>query len=1024
MKKIIGMILFAIIFSYLLFSISDPIFMKKSPIAHQGVIDLRSWDFEEDGIVSLLGEWEYYDEQLLTPEDFDNSADELPELTGYNTPLSQRNNLIKRVGYTEKGYGTYRLVIKTNVYDEYYSVKIKNEKNYATNKLYVNGERLGLNGDNKDWNTYEKTNESAPHVFFLHTSDQVEIILQVSNFYRPFSLDEYNMVFGRQKDFQIQETISIAIDLSGTALCLIIALYYVSLYYGKLTDPTDEGIKYSIIEFFSLGLFFLFSGKAFVYYLLPSISSNLVIKISSITHLGITYSVAGLTNKLNKKIVSHRMFKVIQAGFLVYSIVLFLIPYRFSKNMLQFTFIPTLIPFLYMIIKTVQVIYRDKLKGDIRNILFVNMISMICILVSIYNSYLFGWGIVSNKTIGSIAVIVFILLSQLNLAFRFIVNQKKLIEIEKAKEEFFVKSSYTLNAPLNSILEISESIIYNKDDYTKDVMSDKAEVIKNVTFDLLNVINATLDTSLLQNNQLKLSKSQLDIKICIELVVNNIKQSELGSDVHIVMDVSEGLVVLGDEARIRQIIHNLIINAIYSIGSSQQYMSGNGCDVQNMITIKGNSEKGIIHISVLDKGCGISKEQQREIFKPYVTYYTEGIGLGLYISSLLAKHMDGILRLEWSELGKGSCFVLELPSSKEKHIEHTDEKLLKNHKTAYTLPIYRGVMNKGQTITILIVDDELFNIQIAGDFLASEGYNIASASSGYEALEIIATIKVDLVILDIMMPGISGIETCKSIRKKYSIIKLPIILTTSVNVNSDLNLGLQAEANDIITKPFIANELRVRVQTLIALKTSIEDANKNELAFLQAQIKPHFIYNTINTIISFCYTDSERAASLLTNFSQYLRLTFDIDNINMFIPIKREIELVKAYVEIQNARFADRFKVSYNVDSLLLERDIPSLIIQPLVENAIKHGFYQSEGLGLINITIKEADGRLILVVKDTGVGMSAEMVENLNNMKYKTGGVGIWNIKKRISKIKDATMLIESIQNIGTTITIIILQR
>ena len=1021
MKKIIGMIIIAIIFSYLLFSISDPIFKKKSPIVHQGVIDLRSWDFEEDDIVSLLGEWEYYDEQLLTPEDFDNSADELPKLTGYNMPLSQRNNLIKRVGYTEKGYGTYRLVIKTNVYDEYYSVKIKNEKNYATNKLYVNGERLGLNGDNEDWNTYEKTNESPPHVFFLHTLDQVDIILQVSNFYRPFSLDEYNMVFGRQKDFQIQETVSTAIDLSGTALCFIIALYYMSLYYGK---PTDQSIKYSIIEFLSLGLFFLFSGKTFVYCLLPGISSNFVIKISRITHLGITYSVAGLTNKLNKKIVSDRMFKVIQVGFLVYSFILLLTPYGFSKNMLQFTYVPTLIPFIYMIIKTVQVIYRDKQKGDIRNILFVNMISMICILTCIYNSYLFGWGIVSNEIIGSIAVIVFILLSQLTLAFRFIVNQERLMEAERAKEEFFVKSSYILKAPLNSILKTSESIIHNKDDdtITNDVISDKAKVIKNITYDLLHVINATLDATLLQNNQLKLSKSQLDVKICIELVVNNIKKSELSRGVDIIIDVSEGLIFLGDEARIRQIIHNLVINAIYSIGSSQQYMSGKGYDVQNVITIKGRSEKSIIHISVLDKGCGILKEHQREIFKPYVTYHSEGIGLGLYISNLLAKHMDGILRLEWSEIGKGSCFVLELPSSKEEYVEHISDKLLENHKEAYTLPIYHGVMNKGQAKTILIVDDELFNIQIANDILASEGYHIASAYSGDEALEIIKTIKIDLVILDIMMPGISGIETCKSIRKKYSIIELPIILTTSVSVNNDFNLSLQAEANDIITKPFIDNELKVRVQTLIALKTSIEDATKNELAFLQAQIKPHFIYNTINTIISFCYTDSERAASLLTNFSQYLRLTFDIDNINMFIPIRREIELVKAYVEIQNARFADRFKVTYNIDSLLLERDIPSLMIQPLVENAIKHGFYQPEGLGHINITIKEADDRLTIIVNDTGVGMSTEKVESLNNMKYKTGGVGIWNIKKRISKIKDATMLIESIQNIGTTVTIIII--
>ena len=999
---------------YFLFLFYSPKKNVESPLACQGVIDLTSWDFEKDGIVSLRGEWEYYDEQLLAPEDFDKDSNQLPQFTEYSIPLSGRENLSNRVGYREKGYGTYHLVLNINPNDDYYSVKIMNNKNYTTNKLFVNGERLRFSGDIEDRKINRQISEESYPMFFKNSAEQIEIILQVSNFYRPFSLDEYNIAFARQVDFQMQETISVAIELSGVALCFGIALYYLCLYFGK---SKDKEIPYLILEFISLSLLFLFSGEMFNSNFFPGTSMEFIIKMNKIALFSITYSIAGLTNTLSKNVISDKTLKIIKVGFIIIAITLLFTPYQISKYILQSLYAPILIIHLYMVLKPIYIIFKEKLKHDVRNSMVLNVIFIICILITTNNNNLFGWGIVSSKVIGYIAMISLIILSQLFLAFKFIVNQNRLTEIEKAKDDFFVKSSYILKAPLNSILKVSESIIHYKDDYTagKEVITDKAKVIKSITNDLLNSVNGILDATLLQNNQLKLYKSPLDMKICIELIVNNIKKLEFCSGIDIIVDVSEGLIVMGDEARIRQIIHNLIYNGIYSMSSSQQYTSENQYNHQKVITIKGREKRGRIYIRVIDQGCGISKQQQKEIFKPYVTYNSEGIGLGLYISSLLAQNMDAILRLEWSESGKGSSFVLEFPSSKEEYaLDINNKEVSEDYAGECTLPIYHGGINKAEAKTILIVDDELFNVRAAANILASEGYNIASAYSGNKALEIIDTIKIDLVILDIMMLGISGIEICKSIRKKYSLIELPIILTSSVSVNNDLKLGLQAEANDLIIKPFIDNELRVRVKTLIALKTSIEDATKSEFAFLQAQIKPHFIYNTINTIISFCYTDSERAAS----FSHYLRLTFDIDNINMFIPIRREIELIKAYVEIQNARFTNRFKVEYNIDPLLLENKIPSLIIQPLVENAIKHGFCKSEDIGIIDITIKEAYDKLIIIVKDTGIGMEAEIVDKLNNMEYKTDGVGIWNIKKRISKIKSGTMFIDSIENMGTTVT------
>lgn len=207
-----------------------------------------------------------------------------------------------------------------------------------------------------------------------------------------------------------------------------------------------------------------------------------------------------------------------------------------------------------------------------------------------------------------------------------------------------------------------------------------------------------------------------------------------------------------------------------------------------------------------------------------------------------------------------------------------------------------------------------------------------------------------------------------------------------------------------------------------AIISSHEEATKNELAFLQAQIKPHFIYNAINTMVSFCYTDSERAASLLVNFSRYLRLVFDIDHKSMMVPLEREIELIKAYVEIEKARFGELINVEYDINPELLNMEMPSFCIQPLVENAIKHGLCKKTCGGTVLISAKKNEGLVIINVNDTGGGMSAEKLYQLRNSESANEGVGFFNVSRRIKSWKDAQLDIQSTDGEGTTVTITIL--
>lgn len=208
-------------------------------------------------------------------------------------------------------------------------------------------------------------------------------------------------------------------------------------------------------------------------------------------------------------------------------------------------------------------------------------------------------------------------------------------------------------------------------------------------------------------------------------------------------------------------------------------------------------------------------------------------------------------------------------------------------------------------------------------------------------------------------------------------------------------------------------------ENIEALIKSNEEARNNELAFFQAQIKPHFLYNAMNTIVSFCYTDSEKAAELLVNFSRYLRLIFDIDHKSMEVPLERELEMIKAYVEIEKARFGELINVEYDIDPELLCMEIPSFCIQPLVENAIKHGLCKKDTGGVVFVSVKRSKGIVTIRIYDTGVGMSKEKLRKLKDHKSLNEGVGFYNVRRRIESWRDAQIDIQSIEEEGTDITI-----
>ncbi|TFE02479.1 sensor histidine kinase [Jeotgalibacillus sp. R-1-5s-1] len=223
-------------------------------------------------------------------------------------------------------------------------------------------------------------------------------------------------------------------------------------------------------------------------------------------------------------------------------------------------------------------------------------------------------------------------------------------------------------------------------------------------------------------------------------------------------------------------------------------------------------------------------------------------------------------------------------------------------------------------------------------------------------------------------------------------------------------------------------ELIRGLSTLLSHQLEIADGEKHkelaresEIRMLQAQVSPHFLFNALNTIVSLTRTNPDHARKLLISLSAFFRQNLS-GTTKKISTVSEEIEHVKAYLSIEEARFYDRLDVSYDVDPDALSAAVPPMTLQPLVENAIKHGLKgKSEGGRLVVRVYKEGD-RVKIEIEDNGLGMETERLHSLISSAVpseKGTGIGLYNLNERLIKVIDeeAGLAVSSEKGNGTTV-------
>ena len=394
---------------------------------------------------------------------------------------------------------------------------------------------------------------------------------------------------------------------------------------------------------------------------------------------------------------------------------------------------------------------------------------------------------------------------------------ESLENVNKLKDEFLAVTSHELRTPLNGIIGIAETLRDGAAGQVPENVRNQLSMIVTSGKRLANLVNEILEFVKLKNHELKIAEKPVNLYDITNVVLTICQSLVKGKPVRLLNKISPSTpLVYADENRLQQILYNLVGNAIKYTEAGE-------------IAISSEQTVDFLKIIVSDTGTGIPLGEQKRIFEPFYqgslaeTSDYSGSGIGLSVTKRLVELHGGQLFLK-SKVGEGTEISFTLPYAAG------EEAALASDRAAAAAPfIYEPISQEVRTAEaaspptksgkILIADDEPVNLQVLKNQLALEGYEVIAVDDGEKAVEYFRHEAYDLLILDIMMPKMSGFEVCQHVRMKFSLMELPIIMLTAKNQVQDITASFEVGANDYLTKPCDKEELLARVKTLVRLRS-------------------------------------------------------------------------------------------------------------------------------------------------------------------------------------------------------------
>lgn len=381
---------------------------------------------------------------------------------------------------------------------------------------------------------------------------------------------------------------------------------------------------------------------------------------------------------------------------------------------------------------------------------------------------------------------------------------KELARALRTKDEFLANISHELRTPLNGILGFTEMLLSGDFGDLDDRQTKYLSSIESSGRHLLGLINDLLDLAKIEAGKLEIIPEKLVIADLCQASLIFVKQVALKKGIRIELENEDaGVFMVADQRRLKQILVNLLSNAVKFTSAAGSVKLKASRDLERMCIV----------FSVKDTGIGISPEDMPKLFKPFtqvdssLTRSHEGTGLGLALVRELVELHGGSIAVE-SEVGVGSTFTVNIPQAN----------FVDAAPGVGEDPGTRSEM-EGNTQPpagrILLAEDMESNIMILGDYLEAQGFEVVFARNGREAVSICKEALPDLILMDIQMPEMDGLEAIRQIRADSRFATLPIVALTALAMNGDRERCLEAGATEYVSKPMNLKKLRELIGSLL-----------------------------------------------------------------------------------------------------------------------------------------------------------------------------------------------------------------